>query len=126
MKRLIVALMVGGALFAVVAFAAASLSLNAGSLSQGQANVTDCAQGHSVDLDWNTGGSNPVLVTSVDVDTSMASCAGATATVEVFDSGAGFEGAGSCTVAANGGCNADLPDTDVALVDWARVTLAGP
>jgi hypothetical protein len=125
MKRLIVALMVGGALFAVVAFAAASMTLNAGSLSQGQASVTDCAGGQTVNLDWYTGGSNPVVVTSVDVD-APAGCYNATATVEIFDNAAGFQGAASCIADGNGDCNANLPDTDIALVDWARVTLAGP
>lgn len=124
MKRFIVALMAGGALFAVVAFAAASFTLTAGSLSQGQADVGDCSGGNA-SLSWNTGGSNPVLVTSVDV-AAGASCADATATVEVFDYGTGFQGAASCVAGGAGNCNADLPNMDVALVDWARVTLSGP
>jgi hypothetical protein len=123
MKRLIVALMVGGALFAVVAFAAASMTLNAGSLSQsGKVDVTDCAGGNWVSLHWNTGGEDPVLVTSVDVN-APATCDGAGATVEMF--GNSFHGSGSCTL-ASGTCNANVPDTDVALVDRARVTLTGP
>lgn len=126
MKRLIVALAVGGALFAVVGFAAATIpNYSAGNLSQATDAVGNCAGGNLVALDWNTGGSNPVEVTSVDVDAPNA-CDGATATVEVFDSAAGFEGAGSCTLGASGNCNIDLPDRDVDLVDSARLTLAGP
>ena len=129
MKRIIVALAVGSALFGVVAFAAASFNLNAGSLSQQQANVGDCTGGGTVGLAWNTYGEFPVRVTSVDVDASATAtgCVGATATVEVFDDGAVPVDAGSCKIKANYKCTADFDgDPDVALVDWARVTLSGP
>jgi hypothetical protein len=126
MKRLIVALMVGGALFAGVAFAAASLSLNAGNLSQGASGVTDCAQGYTVSLSWEVTGANPVNVYAVDVN-APSMCAGATAVVEVSD-GATVRAAATCTLDGNGDCDdADVvPDTDVGLVNWAIVTLAGP
>jgi hypothetical protein len=126
MKRLIVALMVGGALFAGVAFAAASIpSLSAGGLSQGQANVSDCSGGNWVSLQYDIDGTlNPVQVISVKV-TAPATCDGATASVELFDGAAGFEAGGACTL-ASGTCNADVVDTDATLVDWARVTLTGP
>ena len=125
MKRIIVALLVGGALFATVAFAAASITdFNAGNLSQGQGDVGNCAEWAS--LTYNTVGSNPVRVDSVNVADS-ADCNGATATVEVFDgSFATLTGVGTCSIAA-GACTADLPgDPDVALVDSARLTLSGP
>jgi len=125
MKRIIVALLVGGALFATVAFAAATFTLNAGSLSQGQDAVGDCAGGGPVNLSWNTGSSNPVVVQTVDVNAPWQ-CSGATATVELFDNVNGFQSAASCLADANGDCNASGSNTDVGLVDWARVTLSGP
>ena len=128
MKRFMVALLVGGALFAVVAFAAAGIpNLSAGNLSQGQANVTDCSGGNWVTLRWNTSGANFVAVNSVDVN-APATCALAVATVEVFDNVLGYQTNATCTLDVNGDC-AGAPlaaKIDVALVDWARVTLAGP
>lgn len=127
MKRIIVALAVGSALFGVVAFAAATLNLNAGSLSQsGMEPVTDCAQGNTVNLAWVTSGSYPVVVTAVKVDVPYNLCVGATATVEVLDSGGAFVAATSCTLDGYGDCTAGLASTDVDLVDQARVTLSGP
>jgi len=128
MKRFMVALLVGGALFAVVAFAAAGIpNLSAGNLSQGQANVNNCAGGNLVALGWNTSGANWVGVDSVNVN-APATCAWAVATVEVFDNDAGYQTNATCPLDGNGDCaNALLAKkTDVALVDWARVTLAGP
>lgn len=128
MKRFILALLVGGAVFAVVAFAAAGIpNLSAGNLSQGQANVNNCAGEGLVTLGWNTSGANWVGVDSVNVN-APDSCAGAVATVEVFDNVAGYQTNATCTLNGSGNCaNAPLAaKTDVALVDWARVTLAGP
>lgn len=127
MKRIIVALAVGGALFAVVALAAATITnLSAGNLSQGQAAVTDCSGGNLVALKWEITGVNPVKVYAVDVN-APTSCAGATAIVEVIDGGA-VQASAACVLDVNGDCNnADVvPDTDVALVNHARVTLSGP
>ena len=123
MKRIILALAVGGALFAVVAFAAASMTLNAGSLSQGWGNVTDCANGETVNLDWNIGG-GPSMVTSVDVNAPNA-CAGATARVDVYD-GITYQESASCVANASGDCTADLADISVEAVDMVMVVLAGP
>jgi len=123
MKRIILALAVGSALFGVVAFAAAAMNLDAGSLSQGWGNVTDCADGETVNLDWNIGG-GPSMVTSVDVDAPDA-CAGATARVDVYD-GITYQESASCVADGDGDCTADLADISVEAVDMVMVVLAGP
>lgn len=93
MKRFIVALMVGGALFAVVLGAAATLGVGGGVIQEGSDDTLQCDAGGVQVLGWGYERDDG-LVYFVRIGDVSTACSGATMFVAVFDAGGNNIGQG--------------------------------
>ena len=135
MKRLIVALLVGGALMVTVAFAA-GLTVTPSSLGSGSGAVASCGSVDNVTYTLDTG--DPTLVDAVNIEVTTVDCVDAVASImlddEDPDTNNTYLATTSCTVASDGGadsgpgCTGNDTDLNVsaAALEGVGVTLVGP
>ena len=101
MKRILIALGVGVALFAIVAFAAGTFAVNSSLASGSQDPIESCTTNVSVSYltAWNNA-ADRFEVTNVEVTVAHAACNGKYATVELTGSGDGIASAGPGLITA--------------------------